>query len=183
MEKAIEEQMRDAVEAAESPITIDKDESKTASGLGAHSMEAGKVLSAGQVYIYDTKTGDQSICNRNNLPHNLKKKRPDGSLVFTTVKPNFEPAKGTHLCMLHRDYPERKFYDTLGFAVCPKSNLTSAYQVRRHMEKRHKSEWGTIKEELANKERAEARAEKEKDRELQRAILKQASAKEPKGKK
>ena len=176
-EIAIEEQMRDAEKVAEPKLDIDADEIKSAKGLGVESMEVGEVLSAGQVFIYDTRTGDRSICNRNNLAHNLQKKRPDGSLVFTTIKPKVEPVRGTHLCMLHPNYPERKYYDTLGLATCLKDNLRSAYQVRRHMEKRHKVEWGTIKEEIARREKEEAKAERAKDRKVQEAILKQASKK------
>ena len=157
-EIAIEEQIRDAVAVAEAPLDVDKDEIKSAKSLGVESMEVGQVLSAGQVRIYDTRTREESICSRNNLAHNLQKKRPDGSIVFTTVKPKTGPVRGTHLCMLHANYPERKYYDTLGLDTCLKDNLTSAYQVRRHMEKRHKTEWGTIKEELANREKAEASA-------------------------
>lgn len=177
------EQIRDAEKAAEVKLDIDKDELRAAKSLGVDSMEVGEVLSAGQVYIYDTRTGDRSICNRNNLAHNLNKTRPDGSLVFTTIKPPFEPARGSHLCMLHPDYPERTYYDSLGFAKCPKDNLTSAYQVRRHMEKRHKTEYATIKEEIARREKEEAREERRQDRELQEALLRQASKTEPKRKK
>ena len=173
----IEEEIRDATEATEPKLNVDKDELKAAKSLGVESMEVGEVLSAGQVYIYDTITREPSICNRNNLAHNLQKKRPDGSPVFTTVKPKLAPRRGSYLCMLHPDYPERKFYDTLGLATCPKDNLTSPFQVRRHMEKRHKVEWGTIREEITRREKEEAKDEREKARKLQEAILKQASGK------
>jgi len=169
MVKAIEEQVRDAEQAAEIPLEIDKDEVKAAKSLGVESMEVGEVLSAGQVYIYDTKTGDRSICNRNNLAHNLRKQRPDGSFVFTTTKPPFEPPRGIHKCMLHPD--ERlPLYDTWGLAVCKKDNLASAYQVRRHMEKRHKAEYAAIKEE-------ELREERDRRRRLDEALIKSASKK------
>ena len=175
MEKLVEEQMLDAQEAIAAKANVDKDELKAAQKLGVESMEVTEVLGPGYVYIYDTKTGDRSICDRNNLNHNLRKTRPDGSRVFTTVKPSVTPVQGTHLCMLHPNFPERAHYDELGFAKCPKDNLTSTYQVRRHVEKRHKAEYAAIKDEIAQREKAEARADRERDRELQEAILKQAS--------
>ena len=165
-----EEQIIRAEEAPEAKLEIDKDEIKSALGLGVESMEVGEVLSAGQVYIYDTRTGDRSICNRNNLAHNLRKKRPDGSVVFTTVKPKFEPKRGTHKCLLHKEAPGRHNLDDLGFPYCPKDNLMSPYQVRRHMEKRHNSEWAAIKEE-------EQREERERRRKLDEAMIKSASKK------
>lgn len=45
-----------------------------------------------------------------------------------------------------------------------KSNLTSPYQVNRHMEKKHKDEWKAIEQERTERERQE-------DRELQRLLL------------
>jgi len=170
MVKAIEEQIRDAEIALETPLEIDKDEIKSAQSLGVESMEVGEVLSAGQVYIYDTRTGDRSICNRNNLAHNLTKKRPDGSLVFTTVKPKVQPKRGTHLCMLHKDYPGRHKYDELGLPYCPKDNLMNPFQVRRHMQKRHKVEYAAIMEE-------ETREDKDRRRRLDEALIKSASKK------
>jgi len=136
----IEEQMRDAEEAPETEIKLEETEPLT-------EMSPLKMKSAGYVYVYDTRTNERSVCNRNMLAKMLRKKRPDGSIVFTTAKPKTPPARGTLKCMLHPDSPNRKHYDEMGLATCRKSNLTSPYQVRRHMEKRHKMEWATIKEE------------------------------------
>lgn len=130
-------------------------------------MVATKLVSAGYVYIYDTETGECSLTNRNMLPAQLKKKRPDGSNVFTTLKPAIPPKRGNLKCMLHPKGSNRKHYDELGLAVCPKDNLTSPFQVRRHMEKRHKMEWGAIEQERID-------AEKKQDREFQEVLLKAA---------
>jgi len=126
------------------------------------SVVADALTSAGWVYIYDTKTGDRSICNRNMLPDVLKKKREDGSQVFTCRKPGLEPKRGTYKCLLHPDQPQRKDYDELGLAVCKKSNLTSPYQVRRHMLMKHPSEWAAIQEMKQQESDALDRAFKEK---------------------
>lgn len=127
-------------------------------------MVATRMESAGYVYIYDTRTGERSVTNRNMLPTQLKKKREDGSSVFTTVKPGITPRRGNLKCMLHPDEPNRKHYDDLGLPVCRKANLTSPYQVRRHMEKRHPMEWQTIEQERID-------AEKKEDKEFQRQLI------------
>jgi len=131
--------------------------------------------SAGWVYIYDTRTGERSITNRNMLPTQLQKVRPDGSRVFTTVKPKVTPKRGTLKCLLHPDSPDRARFDEMGLPVCMKSNLTSPYHVRRHMEKRHQAEWAILEQEQRDKERDE-------DRNFRKLILgtvaKQSTAKE-----
>ncbi|MDO8704765.1 MAG: hypothetical protein Q7J84_07450, partial [Sulfuricaulis sp.] len=104
-----------------------------------------------------------------------KKTREDGSRVFTTRVPRdakgklIEPKRGAVKCLLHADGPNRAEYDALGFAVCGKPNLTSPFQLRRHMQVRHKVEWSTIEEERQRKEKEEERA-------FQRSIVKMASA-------
>ena len=157
-EKLLEEQLRDAQEVPEDQLEI---EGKVDD---VEYMQPAEVLSGGQVYIYDTKTGERSICRRNILPTKLSLRRPDGSLVFTTIQPKVKPKRGHLKCMLHPD--ERKpIYDTWGFAVCKKANLTSPFQVRRHMQNRHKQEYEAIKEE-------QTRLEKEEERKLRESIIK-----------
>jgi len=126
-----------------------------------------ELKSAGYVRIYDTLTGVESIINRNMLPVKLKQTRADGSFVFS-LKQTVKPVRGTFKCLLHESNPDRALYDRLGFAVCKKDNLTSQFQVERHMIKRHQQEWATIKAERERKERAE-------DRELQRMLLTKAA--------
>ena len=121
--------------------------------------------SAGWAYIYDTRTGDRSVTNRNMLPAQLKKKRPDGSLVFTTRKPKTVPFKGKVKCLLHPDQPERAEYDQLGYPECDKSNIPNPHQLNLHMMHRHKVEWAAIQE--ARKEEKER-----EDRKFQRDLMK-----------
>ncbi len=122
-----------------------------------------ELKSAGYVWIYDTLTGEPSKVNRNMLPSKLKQKRADGSFVFS-LRQLIQPARGTFKCLLHPERAEREYYDSLGLAVCQKSNLTSPFQVERHMIKRHKVEWETLKSERDRKE-------KQEDRELQRQMV------------
>lgn len=120
--------------------------------------------SAGYVYVWDNRTGERSTINQNMLSTQLKKKRPDGSRIFTTIDPHIPVKAGTLKCMLHTDDPNRAHYDELGFVTCRKANLTSPYQVKRHMMRRHPQEWATIQDEIASREKAE-------ERELRKAIL------------
>jgi hypothetical protein len=123
--------------------------------------------SAGYVYVWDNRTGERSTINSNMLKTQLGKKRPDGSRVFTTIDPKIPVKRGNLKCMLHAKDPNRAHYDELGLPVCRKDNLTSVYQVKRHMQKRHPQEWATIQEEITRKE-------KEEDMELRRAVLQSA---------
>ena len=161
VEKAIEEQLMDVENVPEAQLEIE------GTFEGAEYIKAEPVLSAGQVYIYDTKTRERSVCRRNILVRKLKLKREDGSQVFTTVKPKTPPKRGVLRCMLHPD--ERKpDYDDWGFPICKKANLNNPFQVRRHMEKRHKDEYKAIREE-------QVKAEKDREREERNAIIGLAS--------
>ena len=166
-EKLIEEMVKDAEVAAEPGELKTKQVLHKGDDELPSPMMATEIKSAGYVYIYDTRTGDRSLCNRNMLLQHLKKKRDDGSTVFTTKDPGFRPPQGTLKCLLHKDGLDRKHYDELGLAVCTKDNLKSKYQVIRHMQKRHKMEWETIEQERKD-------AEKEEDRMFQRQLMSKA---------
>ena len=161
-EALIEEMLRDAENAPE-PGTLEKvihkgDEEQPAP------MTLAELTSAGWVYIYETKDGQRSIANKGMLRQLLQLKNKDGKPRFTVNKPPYEPKRGTFKCMLHKDDSDREHYSELGYVICPKSNITSPYQVRRHMIKSHKQEWLAIEQERIDRERKE-------DRELQHAIL------------
>ena len=82
-EPAVEEMMRDAEEAAE-PGDI-----KPGSVINASAdmtMSASELQSAGYVYVYDTRTADRSVINRNMLQQQLEKRREDGSFVLSCRK-------------------------------------------------------------------------------------------------
>ena len=134
-------------------------------------VQLSSLESAGYVYVYDTKTGSRSVVNRNMLETQLSKLRPDGTRFFTTVKPAFEPVKGTLKCLLHKDDPDRGQYDSWGFATCSKSNLISEFQVNRHVQIRHRMEWQTIYEERERQEKEQDRQDREDERRFQRELL------------
>jgi len=166
-DKILESMIKEA-EAAPEPGEL-KQAQVLDNGKGDNAPVVAKELtSAGYVYIYDTRTGDQSKCNRNMLLQHLKKKRPDGSTVFTLTDPKIPQKGGTFKCFLHPEDTNRARYDDMGLAVCKKSNLASKFQRNRHMQKRHKMEWETIEHERLE-------AEKIADREFQKRMMEIAS--------
>jgi len=106
----------------------------------------------GLVPIYDTRTGEESVALKYMLRTLLEAKRADGSTRFTTAKPKMRLRLGTLRCMLHQDDPNRAYYDTLGFPVCRKHNLTSPYMVKKHMKSRHPTVWEALDDERKEKE-------------------------------
>ncbi len=125
-----------------------------------------KLKSAGYAYIWDNRTGEMSITNMNMLRAQLDKKREDGSQVFTTINPHIKLKRGSLKCMLHKDSPNRAHFTELGLAICTKSNLTSPYQVIRHMQRRHHQEWETIEAERITAEKADEKADRKALRDI-----------------
>ena len=160
MDKTPQELLREVDKAEETPLIVENTDADFA-------QRAVQLESAGYCYIYDRKSGDRSKTNNNMLPTQLKKKNKDGSLRFSTVKPEnpIEPVKvGTIKCMLHASDPNRAHYDSLGLPVCKKHNITSQFHLRRHMMHRHKVEWDSIEQERIDKE-------KQEERDFQRSII------------
>ncbi len=129
------------------------------------------VLSAGYDWIYDPRTGERSKAINYMIPSLLKLKDADGKPRFVKDKPPITPPQGQWKCMLHKDAPNRKHYDEIGLAVCPAGHLSSRYQRDRHMQKKHKTEWGLIQTELMEKTNAEEREARKEDREFQRKLM------------
>jgi len=128
--------------------------------------------SSGYVYIYDTETAERSITSQDRLTQKLQQLRPNKARYFTTVKPDFVPHRGTLKCLLHPDDPNRRLYASWGFAECTKANLTTEFQVTRHVQVRHRMEWQTIEAERE-------RAEREEERNFQRQLLASFSGQAP----
>ena len=102
--------------------------------------------SAGWVTVWDKFTGEPSKVNRNMLAAQLLKVNDEGVRCFTTVKPAIEPWRGSTLCMLHPDSEDRSSYDRMGLPVCKSGNLASEFQMRLHMQHRHKNEWAQLQD-------------------------------------
>ncbi len=121
-------------------------------------MIAHRQSEAGYVFIYDTRTGEQSRANRNMLLQLLKAKRADGSTLYTTIKPAVEVKRGEMKCTLHETNPQRTRFNELGLPICRKANLTSPYMVMQHMMKRHPTAFKLLEEERIENERLDEKA-------------------------
>ena len=163
-EELIQEMLRNAKpseipgELTRNPIIHKGDETNPAP------MVVNQVTSAGYVYVWETDTYEKVPILYYMLPSKLRQRRPDGSYRFTTIDPGRKPIRGAIKCMLHAEAENREHYDSLGFRICKKSNITNQYQLEQHMTKRHPQEWAAIKAEKVARER-------EEDRALQRLIL------------
>ena len=166
-------------EDAKSPIDTTKEkairDANIPAGVGMrfHSLEE-----AGWVHVYDQKTGDRSTINRNWLQMQLGKTHPDGSRAFGLHPPKDKdgkiivPFKGEYKCLLHKDDPDRAFYDGLGFDFCLREGMPSLHAQRLHMQKKHKAEWATIEE-------GRKTIEKKEERDFQRALYTRLAAEKP----
>lgn len=120
-------------------------------------MIVGNLASAGYVKVWKVP-GDHpdanvmSIINRNSLDQTLKKRLPNGERAFTVYEPEEKPFRGNLKCPLHVESPDRELYAQMGLPTCPKSNLRTRYQVRRHMRNRHPEELEAIQFELQGEE-------------------------------
>lgn len=163
-EALIQEMLRDAQkvdvpsELTKNPIIHRGDETLVSP------MTVREISSAGYVYVFDTRTYEKFPVLYYMLPSKLRTRRKDGSFRFGVSDPGLKPKRGTIKCMLHQEAEKRAYYDELGFRLCPKGNITNAYQLKQHMIKKHPAEWAAIEAEQKDKE-------KEEDRKLQRLLL------------
>jgi len=145
------------------------------------SMKFSTLINAGRVPVYHTKTGDRSVIPQSMLRAQLQKRLPKdegGGYAFSINPPKdamgniIKPVQGTIKCMLHKDDPNRKLYDQMGFAVCPKDNITSQHSLVQHMKHRHHVEYETI-------EKIRTDAEKLEERTFQKALYTRMTEAQP----
>ena len=157
-EPAIEEMMRDA-EMADEPGDLKA--GKVISATTDMTMSTSELQSAGYVYVYDTRTADRSVVNRNMLQQQLTKQRGDGSFAFSTRKPEgVEPIVGTLKCFLHEDDPNRDRYDKMGLIRCIKSDFLNEMDRENHLRRRHPRAYATLENERTREERDAERLER-----------------------
>ena len=157
-EPAIEEMMRDA-EMADEPGNLKA--GKVISATADMTMSTSELQSAGYVYVYDTRTANRSVVNRNMLQQQLEKRRADGSFAFSTRKPEgIEPIVGTIKCFLHEDDPNRDRYDKMGLIRCIKSDFLNEMDRENHLRRRHPRAFATLENERTRDERDAERLER-----------------------
>lgn len=116
------------------------------------------VVSAGYSILYDTISREPSTVNNNMVAAQLRVRRPDGSPVFTRMQPVAGPWRGTIICFLHKEHPDRAKHDAMGFPVCRKQTLPNLFQAENHARNRHRDEWRAVEAEREAIERREDRA-------------------------
>ena len=105
--------------------------------LGDERMTVIELKNAGYIYVWDTRTYKIAPILRYMLPEVMRRRRPDGSYIWTDKDPKKLPQRGTLKCLLHKDSPNRKEYDRMGLRTCKKSNITNDFEVKQHMSKKH----------------------------------------------
>jgi len=172
-ESLIQEALREAKlvdlpsELKENPVIHRGDETLEAP------MTVKELTSAGYVYVWDSRTFERAPVLYYMLPSILRRRRADGSFIWTTNDPKQLPKRGTLKCLLHKDSPDRAEYDKMGLRACKKSNITNEYEVKQHMLKKHPKEWQTIEDKRKERERQE-------DRAFQRALYEAVGGKKEK---
>jgi hypothetical protein len=110
---------------------------------------------SGWRWAWNTRTYERSRFLSYMLVRKITERFEDGAqeYVWDTRQPKdsegnvLYPRRGDNLCILHESHPDRAYHASLGLPTCPKSNLASPFQVRRHAQHRHKDEWSVIEEE------------------------------------
>ena len=128
-----------------------------------------------KVRLWNTLTGEPSDVLIYMVSKYLGRKRPDGK-PFWTLREDQAPKapRGTLMCLLHPDHPEREWLDSIGLQgrFCAindaeqrhKANITSEFELAEHMRKKHRREWATI-------EREREKEEKEAEKDWQRRLM------------
>lgn len=132
-------------------------------------MVVSELQSGKYFWIWETDSHEKVPCLGYMLQQKLRQHLPSGKPRFTLTNPGILPKRGSLKCLLHQDSPDRDTHDEMGFATCPKSNITNRHQLEMHMRKRHKQEWEAIENDRLSKER-------EEDRTLQRLLLANAAS-------
>jgi len=126
--------------------------------------------------LFDTLTGEPREVPVQLMAKTLAKRR-NGAPAFS-ISPSREYVRGTVMCLLHPDHPDRGELAAVGLgnAICgngetaPAGQLASEFDLLTHMGSVHKKEWAAISE-------FRTRRREEEDRQLRRdevALLRQS---------
>lgn len=145
--------------------------------------EVSEVKGPGWVKLWNTRTGEEVKVNRWLLKDALKKKHDDPAYPAFMTKPLFttkemdNKVRGKFACYLyggnpvcpackksHKPHSDFSLYQSWGMRPCVSAHLQSPFDVRSHMEKKHKREWAAIRE-------YEEKEEKKIDQERQDKLL------------
>lgn len=128
-------------------------------------MRVSSLRYKGYVQVWDTQTGAESLQPWWLLWQTMRKRREDGSLVFTRVNPNISPDYGDDLfCPLNPNAPAEQRFVGRGFRPCRKRHIPHWDALQSHIQKSHKRAWAAMERERQDRERRE-------DRDLQRQAI------------
>ena len=128
-------------------------------------MRVSSLRFKGYVEVWDTVTGVKSLQPWWLLWQTMKKKRPDGSLVFTRTDPKIKPNYGADLvCYMNPASSEYERVKGMGFKPCTKQHIPHHDGLMRHVKKSHARAWEALEREREERIR-------EEDRQLQRDML------------
>ena len=138
-------------------------------------MRVNSLAFKGYVEVWDTQTGIKSLQPRWLLWQTMRKKRADGSLVFTRTDPKIAPNHGADLkCPLNPASPEHFRLKSMGFKECTKQHIPHQDALMRHVRKSHQRAWEAMEREREDRLR-------EEDRQMQRDMLQALTAAAVKG--
>jgi|TARA_Y100000310_G_C20663561_1_gene806179 hypothetical protein len=96
------------------------------------------------VYVY-FRDNDKRVIKKDTSAAVLGYKLPDGTRAFSARPwPNVTPFRGSVMCKLHPQHPNRLLPEYASFPFCMSAKLASEYERDRHMEKRHNNEWKAV---------------------------------------
>lgn len=146
-------------------------------------MVVHEVMAPNRVRLYDSETGEAYLAPKSIVgirPANTTEgyKRGYGLLGQVTATgawkwveqdPQVSPrVRGNLKCRLHPDDPERYLWDEMGFPVCNKTGIPSAYEQERHLTSKHKTVATAIK---ARQEQVDRDAARDEARLLREALV------------
>ena len=145
---------------------------------GTSGVREGQLIrssTAGRIAVWNRETGVQSLINSDQIKAVGQTRFPSGhpmarERVYTTTP--MEPvAKGTHLCRLHPDHPDRARLDAMGLRgrVCRKQGIPSEFDADMHLRLKHKNAFQIIKEDEVRQEREEYRQMQRDTQEMMQA--------------
>ena len=126
----------------------------------------------GYVQVWDTRTGVMSLQPWWLLWQTMRKRRSDGSLVFTQEDPKIPQNHGADLyCYLNPLSDSHERLQGFGFATCIKQHIPHQDGLMRHIRHSHNRLWDFLQSEKEDDRDRKEQEEREKDRALQREFM------------
>jgi hypothetical protein len=112
--------------------------------VGDVAGELHTMKSAGYTFLWNRSTHERSVFNDNALAAKIAEQFPAdhptmaGQFAWTATEPSTPAPRGTTMCWLHTDRPERAKYDIEGYPVCDTDHFRNEFDAALHVEHKHK---------------------------------------------